>query len=124
MSLNSFLKLSLTLAAMSLIFGCAPAQAEPQIGKEFAQLKIIRSGSLSNEELTSAIWETSSGTSHSETVSQMIATIKPGTPPSEANVSALLSVLSEKGWNIVEFEEQFVFHHDILSQRTTYLLIR
>ena len=124
MSIKSFLKLSLALVSMSTVFGCASTEVKPRASVEFAQLKVIRSGSLSSEELTSAIWETSNGTTHSDTVSDMIAVFKPGNVAPDASVSALLTVLSEKGWNVVEFEEQFVFHHDILSQRTTYLLTR
>ena len=124
MFLHSFLKLSLALISMPMVFGCAPTEVNPLVSVEFAQLKIIRSGSLSNEELTSAIWETSKGTTHSETVSDMLASLQGENPPPDANVSTLLTALSSKGWNFVEFEEQFVFHHDILSQRTTYLLTR
>ena len=124
MSIKSFVKLFQAIGFISLVFGCAPMETTAKVSAEFGQLKIIRSGSLSNEELSSAIWETQTGTINSDTVAEMINTLQPEKTTTQTNVSALLTVLNSQGWDVVQFQEQFVFHHEILSQRTTYLLKR
>ena len=106
--------------------GCTHQLAQNHL-YEFATLKLVSSGNLSPDQHTSVVWQEAGRTVRADNILGL--TNKLGQEPKDKGTSgtslhAFLNILSELSWIVIDFEEQYVFHHEILSQRTTFLLQR
>ena len=106
--------------------GCTHRLAQDNL-YEFATLKLVSSGNLSPDQHTSVVWQEAGRTVRANNILEL--TNKLGEQPKGkrtqgASLHTFLNTLSELSWILIDFEEQYVFHHEILSQRTTFLLQR